>query len=194
MRIGIFGGSFNPIHNGHLFVAETVLKEFDLDRILFIPAFVNPFKQDHDKVVDDMDRYEMSKMAVADHPQFQVDDYELKKEGPSYTVATLQYFSNEIAEAEWFLIMGGDSLAGFPRWKNADKILNLATLIVYGREGSDFPEDFDFKDRLLKCQLDLPIDISSTLIRTRIKDAKSFRYLIPDIVYRYIELKGLYRR
>ena len=193
MKIGIFGGSFNPIHNGHLFVAESILREFGLDRIFFIPAFVNPFKREQAQDVENRHRFEMVKLAVAGHSSFQVEDFELRKEGPSYTIDTLEYYSKQFPDAQWFLIMGGDSLASFPKWKDAERILELAEIVVYDREGSTHPKDFDFKDRLNNSKIDLPIDISSTLIRSRIETEQSYRYLIPEMVYRYINLHSLYK-
>ncbi len=194
MKLGVFGGSFNPIHFGHLVVADTIWNEFELDRILFIPANVSPFKTSEPDSARPDHRLRMVQLAVADHPRFSCSDMELRREGPSYTVDTLEELSADMPKAELFLLMGGDSLAGFHRWKEPDKILQLAQIIVFARTGSKKEDSsFELASRVLRSRTDLTIDVSSTEIRQRISEGASFRYRVPNRVWTYINEHSLYK-
>jgi nicotinate-nucleotide adenylyltransferase len=185
MRVGIFGGTFDPIHVGHLAIANAALESVPLDRIVFIPAKRAPLK-DQGPVAGEADRLAMVELAIAGEPRFSVSQVELDRDGPSYTVETLERLAGA---DELFLILGGDALAALPRWKDPDRIRQLATLIVAERPGT--PERAANGSIVA---FDAPrIDISSREIRARAARGRSLRYLVPDPVWRHIEARGLYR-
>ncbi len=213
MRIGIYGGSFDPIHVGHLMIAETAREQLRLDRVLFLPAAQSPLKQEL-RPTDAKARVEMIRLAIGGHPQFVVDEREIHRGGISYTIDTLKEITSEkikqddapesssSQEVEWFLLIGGDSLADFPRWKSPKEILRLASMAVVARGGSP---DLDWRVLEPYCDLDtianiknnqihMPqMEISSRDIRNRIASGKTIRYLVPPAVSAYIEAKQLYR-
>ena len=228
MRIGIFGGSFDPIHVGHLMIAETAREQLHLDRVVFLPAAQSPLKQEVTPA-DSKARVEMIRLAIGGHPQFMLDEREINRGGISYTVDTLKEMTSEkfklgdIPESntvktdtvktdtaksdaaqpiEWFFLIGGDSLADFPRWKSPDEILRLASMAVVARGGSPALDwsvlkpycDAESVIEIINNQLKMPqIEISSRDIRERIALGKSIRYLVPPAVAAYIEAKQLYR-
>ena len=185
MRVGLFGGTFDPIHVGHLAIANAALESVPLDRIVFIPARRAPLKAEG-PVASEADRLAMVELAVAGEQRFSVSRVELDRDGPSYTVDTLERLAGG---DELFLILGGDALAALPRWKDADRIGTLAKLVVAERPGA--PE------RLANASIlafDAPrLDISSRELRARAARGRSLRYLVPDPVWRHIEARGLYR-
>ncbi len=199
MRIGIFGGSFDPVHTGHLIVAEQCREQANLDQIWFIPSAIAPHKPDG-ATVTGRQRKEMLDFAIAGHEYFRVSDLELKSGGTSYTVDTMRAISQSSPEHELHLIIGGDSLDEFSTWRDPAGICALALPIVYSRPGIQAPLD------LLKQYVDdsrmaairnlaieaIQIDISSTLIRERIAARKTVRYLLPRAVEKYIQTNGLY--
>ena len=185
MRVGIFGGTFDPIHVGHLAIANAALEAVPLDRVVFIPAKRAPLK-DRGPVASEADRFAMVELAVAGEPRFSVSRVELDREGPSYTVETLEQLSGA---DELFLILGGDALAALPRWKDTDRIAKLATLVVAERPGA--PERVGNATVEV---FDAPrLDISSRELRARAARGRSLRYLVPEPVWRHIEARGLYR-
>ena len=185
MRVGIFGGTFDPIHVGHLAIANAALESVPLDRIVFIPAKRAPLKE-QGPVAGEHERLTMVELAVAGEPRFSVSRLELDREGPSYTVETLERLSGT---DELFLILGGDALAALPRWKDAERIATLATLVVAERPGA--PER---PGNAAIIAFDAPrLDISSRELRARAARGRSLRYLVPDAVWRHIEARGLYR-
>ncbi len=194
MRLGIFGGTFNPVHTGHLVNAEQVREEFSLDRIFFIPAKL-PVHKDIKKDVSALDRYRMVEYAIEGNPHFQALDIEIKRESPSYTVYTLTELGRMYPGAGFFLIIGTDSYLTFDRWKEYRNILDMAALVVMKR--TDDPVHATWQD---ECGTETQvffsnnpvIDISSTDIRDRIESGRSVRYMVPDRVYRYIVERGLY--
>jgi len=218
MRIGIFGGSFDPIHVGHLMIAETAREQLRLDRVLFLPAAKSPLKQEVTPA-DSKARIEMIRLAIGGHPHFMLDEREINRGGISYTVDTLKEMTSEkfslgdAAESstaepdaaksiEWFFLIGGDSLADFPRWKSPEEILRLASIAVVARGGSPALDwsvlqpycDADSITEIMNNQINMPqIEISSRSIRDRIASGKSIRYLVPPAVAAYIEAKQLYR-
>lgn len=185
MRVGIFGGTFDPVHVGHLAIAHAALESLPLDRVVFIPARRAPLKE-HGPVAGATDRLDMLELAVAGEPRFSVSRIELDREGPSYTVETLE----QLAGADLlFLILGGDALAALPRWKDPDRILELAKIAVAERPGA--PEHAGNPSIV---EFDAPrLDISSRELRARAARGRSLRYLVPDPVWRHIEARGLYR-
>ncbi len=185
MRVGIFGGTFDPVHVGHLAIANAALESVPLDRVVFIPARRAPLKE-RGPVADAAERFAMVELAVAGEPRFSVSRIELDREGPSYTVDTLERLAGV---DELFLILGGDALAALPRWKDTDRIAQLATLVVAERPGA--PER---TGNATIVPFDAPrLDISSRELRARAARGRSLRYLVPDAVWRHIEARGLYR-
>ena len=200
MRIGILGGSFDPVHLGHLLLADQALSEAKLDQVLFVPAGVPPHKPDRQLASSDA-RLEMLRLATGGNCSFQISTCELQREGISFTVDTLRYLHEQRKADDLFLLMGADSLAEFHTWKSPEEICQLATPIVFSRPGSE-PVDFD----LLKTFVDeqslekiksstfpsLQVEISSTAIRASARTRKSFRYQTPTAVERYIIEKDIY--
>jgi nicotinate-nucleotide adenylyltransferase len=185
MKVGIFGGTFDPVHVGHLAIAHAALESLALDRVVFIPAKRAPLKE-HGPIAGAAERLDMLELAIAGEPRFSVSRAELDRDGPSYTVDTLERLAGA---DELFLILGGDALAALSRWKDPDRITKLATLVVAERPGA--PERTG-NDGILA--FDAPrLDISSRELRARAARGLSLRYLVPEAVWRYIEARGLYR-
>ncbi len=197
MRLGIMGGTFDPIHNGHLFVAEESRLNFQLDRILFVPNGSPPHKQESDVTAEEH-RYEMTRLAILSNLHFQCDDLELKRQGPSYAVDTLKELKNNHSGAELFYIAGMDALAELLTWKNHAAVIEMATFIAATRPGYDtellrkrLPEHY--LNRIVRLDVySVGLDISSTAIRSRLSVGESVRYLMPDSVLEYIEANQLY--
>lgn len=186
MRVGVFGGTFDPVHVGHLAIANAALEAAPLDRVIFVIAKRSPLKE-RAPAASEADRLAMLELALAGEPRFSVSRLELDREGPSYTVDTLERLAGPDA---LFLILGGDAIADFPRWKDPDRIARLATLVVAERPGA--PERSGTVVRI--GAFDAPrLDISSRELRARAARGRSLRYLVPDPVWRHIEAHGLYR-
>ncbi|HKY50933.1 MAG TPA: nicotinate-nucleotide adenylyltransferase [Candidatus Limnocylindria bacterium] len=185
LRVGVFGGTFDPVHVGHLGIALAALESVPLDRVLFIPARRSPLK-DRDPVASVADRVTMLERAIANEPRFALSRVELDRDGVSYTVDTLEALRGE---GELFLILGGDALADLARWRRPDRIRELATILVAERPGA--PEtDPTYGAR----PFDAPkLDISSRELRARVARGRSLRYLVPDAVWEHITKRGLYR-
>ena len=191
MKIAILGGTFNPVHIGHLMLAEDVRKEFGYDKILFIPACVPPHKV-YNASVSDVDRLEMLRLATKDNPYFEVDDCELKRKGISYTIDTIYDLESryqEKIEGKIGLIIGDDLLTGFDSWHLAETLALRVRLIVGRRNSSVLPLESPFPFSPLSNSI---LPISSSDIRNRIKNNKSWRYLVPDSVFQYINDRNLY--
>ena len=193
MKIGLFGGTFDPIHFGHLIVAETVRSDFGLDRILFIPAAIPPHKIKTSLSPASL-RLAMVKLALEKVPYFEASDIEIKRGGISYTVDTVRWFweSDDWEGNEFYLLIGSDSLLELGTWKDPDKILERIPILVMGRPGFDFEKaEKRFQKKIVPVEVPL-IDISSSEIRRRVKERKSIRYWVPEKVEKYIKQKGLY--
>lgn len=189
MRLGIFGGTFDPPHIGHLIAAQAVHEQLGLDRVLFVPAGVPPHKRDEEITAGDL-RLEMLRAAVPEDDRFEVSDVELERDGPSYTVDTLRRLRTDHPDAELFLAIGADQLSEFGSWKDPDEIAALATLVTFGRSGES-PD----AERWPAEKVDVPeVDLSSTLIRQRVADGRPIRYLVPPGVEKIIRVRGLYGR
>jgi nicotinate-nucleotide adenylyltransferase len=191
-RIGIFGGSFNPPHVAHLIGAEIARVELDLDIILFMPASVPPHKQKM-LLPDPQLRLRMVEAAIAGNPCFQASDIELDREGPSYTVDTLNELKLQFPEAQFVLIIGMDNLEIFHSWRSSDEILSLAELGVMVRPGYSKAK---VKPELLAHVkfVEIPLlEISGTEIRKRIESGRSVRYIVTDPVLEIIEKESLYK-
>ncbi len=192
MRVGIFGGTFDPIHNGHLAIAQTAINELPLDRVLFIPAAIPPHKLNQEISSAEI-RLELVKLAVADNPQFEISTIELDRDGPSYMVDTVRQLKTEHPEWDLYLIIGADNLLGFHEWRQPDEILRFCRLAVYPRYESDIQNVP--KELLNRCVIfKAPrMEISSSYIRRLVYEGKSIRYLVPDCIDDYIRRKQLYR-
>ncbi len=184
-RIGVFGGTFDPVHVGHLAIARAALESVPLDRIVFVPAQRSPLK-DRDPVASAGDRLAMLERATSGEPAFSVSRIELERDGASYTVDTLESLATE---GELFLILGSDAAADLARWRRPERIAQLATLLVASRPGVPDPPPAD-----RHVIFDAPrLDISARELRARASRGRSLRYLVPDAVRRYIDERGLYR-
>lgn len=187
MRVGVFGGTFNPPHEGHRILAEQAVEALRLDRLIWVPAARSPFKDGSDDV-SASHRLAMTALAAADSSAFRVSDLELQREPPSYTVDTLHSFSALYPGAQLILLVGGDSWEGFDGWKDHARIRTLAEVAVYPRPGSTLPGDAR-PDHLL----DAPrIDISSTELRSKLMTGRPVAGLIRPSVLGYIRKFGLY--
>ena len=181
--VGVFGGTFDPVHVGHLVIANAALDELGLGRVYFVPARRSPLKQDRPIASTD-DRLGMLTAAIADEPRFRVSPVELHREGPSFTVDTLESLRGE---GELFLILGSDAYADFERWREPARIRELATIVLAARPGApNAPQGVRMLDSPL-------MDISSRELRARAARGRSLRYLVPEAVLRYIEEHRLYR-
>jgi len=184
-RIGVFGGTFDPVHVGHLAIALAALESVPLDRVLFVPVRRSPLK-DRDPLASTADRVAMLETAIAREPRFALSRAELEREGVSYTVDTLEQLRSQ---GELFLILGSDALADLARWRAPDRIRELATIIVAARPGAPEPDAMHGARTF-----DAPrLDISSRELRARAARGMSLRYLVPDAVWEHIKRHGLYR-
>jgi nicotinate-nucleotide adenylyltransferase len=191
-RIGIFGGSFNPPHVAHLIGAEIAREALDLSTVLFMPASVPPHKQKM-RLPDPQLRLQMVKAAIAENPNFETSDIELKREGPSYTVDTLRELKQQYQDAQLVLIIGLDNLEIFHSWRSSEEILSLAELGVMVRPG--YTKEKVSAELLSHVRfVEIPLlEISGTEIRKRIESGKSVRYMVTDPVMRIIEEASLYK-
>lgn len=198
-KIGIMGGTFNPIHFGHLLLAEQAMEAYDLDEVLFIPSG-NPYMKDTEPIVDGIIRGHMTELALKGHPHFRMSSMELDRKGPTYTYETLETLKEENPDCTYYFILGADSLLTMETWKNPkqifkncvviasvrgtgteDKIRKIATHLIY---------EYQADVHILPARF---IDLSSSEIRQRIANGKSVRYMLPEEVREYIYENGLYR-
>lgn len=191
-RIGVYGGTFDPPHVGHLILAEAAREQLKLDKVMFIPAG-DPWRKADRTVTPAFHRLEMTRLAVQGNPVFEVEDFEVVREGPSYTVESLEILHDHLGDgADLYLILGEDALADVPHWHQPERLVELSTLAVASRRGVTMPQ-LPF-DRARVVPVEMPaIDISSTELRARASKGLSLRYQVPDAVLRYIEAHGLYR-
>jgi nicotinate-nucleotide adenylyltransferase len=188
---GLFFGSFNPIHTGHLIIAEFMMNHANLDEVWFVVSPHNPLKEQTALAKDEY-RLQMVKLAIRGNKNFSVSDVEFKMEKPSYTIDTLELLSKRFPKKKFVLIMGSDSLDSIYKWKRWSDILSGYMLLIFRRgpindiEWSKYPGIVFFDSPFIK--------ISSTLLRTMIEEKKSIRYLVPDAVIRFIRDKKLYRK
>ena len=189
MRIGILGGTFNPIHVGHLVLAEEAREKLNLDKVIFVPAYIPPHKKD-DELADPNDRFKMVELALRGNSDFEVSAFEIDAKTTSYSVETLKAFKKKYGEeAKLFFITGADSLGEIYSWKEVDQIFKLSKFIVANRPGYDMANVPNGIDVVTITSL----EISSSLIRKKIGEGKSIRYLVPEPVREYIIARRLYR-
>jgi nicotinate-nucleotide adenylyltransferase len=192
VRIGVFGGTFDPPHVGHLLVANDAREALELDRLMFVPAGAQPFKVDTPPVASGQDRLEMVRLAVADDANYVVDDAEINRKGLSFTVDTLEHLSERNPAARLFLLMGEDVLAGFEKWRNPARIRELATLVAVSRGALSGSVADPATSAVLRVST-RRVDVSSTEIRERRRAGKSIKGFVPESVERFIDVRGLYR-
>ena len=201
-RIGILGGTFDPIHTAHLIIAEAAYDAFGLDEVLLMPAGHSYFKDERaQKVLPPEIRYEMTCEAVADNPHFRASDLEIGRPGNTYTCDTLRELRALHPEDRFFFIVGADTVVSLLTWKNPEEIFDNCTLLAAVRENGVPTEAFLAEVKRLEEDygadihiLEIPaIGISSTDIRNRVKNGRTIHYLVPDRVERYIMEKGIYR-
>lgn len=197
-RIGIIGGTFDPIHLGHLIAAQWAQCELKLDKVIFVPAAIPPHK-DNDEVLDPKHRYKMVKLATEGNKVFDLSDIELQREGRSYTVDTLKHFRQTYPKTQLFFIMGLDALLGLDTWKDVDELIGLANFVVTTRPGYIIKPHDEIYDRFpwafwsKVIYLEIPgMEISSSLIRQRLKLGKSIKYLVPQVIESYILKNKIY--
>jgi nicotinate-nucleotide adenylyltransferase len=201
MRLGLFGGTFDPVHYGHLLLAECCREQGRLDEVRFLPTSVPPHKQGRSLTLASV-RIEMLELALAGHPAFGVEQYEADRGGVNYTVETLAHFRTQLPEAELFFLLGADMLLDLTTWREPVRICELATPLVVRRFGAEVvdwealraalrPEQIE---RIRQHQVEMPpIGFNSTEIRRRVADGQSIRYQTPRAVEKYIETNQLYR-
>ena len=193
MNICLFGGTFDPPHIGHLIIAESILSDLDIDKIIFIPSSIPPHKTLH-SYSSASSRVEMLQISIKGTPAFQISDIELNRPGASYSVDTIKQIKSQmsLSKEELYFVIGSDSLVEFQTWKNPHEILSLAQVIIAPRPS--FTKDMVKPEFLEQVQfLDTPqIDISSSMIRERVREKKSIRYYVIPEVLEYIQEKRLY--
>jgi nicotinate-nucleotide adenylyltransferase len=189
MRIGLLGGSFDPPHVGHLLAASDAYESLDLDRLIFIPAAVQPLKINRSAARVEQ-RLAMIKMLAEGDPRFDVDSIEIDRGGLSYTVDTLTALTQRWPSAELFWLVGADIVPSFAQWREPERIVELATVVVLQRSGDVDGANLPAR---LRCLATRRIDVSSTEIRQRVKEGKSVRGFVPDAVAELIAAERLYR-
>jgi nicotinate-nucleotide adenylyltransferase len=188
MKIGILGGTFNPIHLGHLILAEEIREKLHLDKIIFVPTYIPPHKKSKD-IAPAQDRYAMIKMAIRHNEFFDVSDAEIKRKGASYTIDTLRAFKKRFPRDDMYFITGSDLLNYLDGWKDLKQVITLVKFVVATSPGyplEDIPA-------YIKTVAIRAVDVSAFEIRHCVKKGLSFRYLVPDLVFTYITKKRLYR-
>ena len=199
-RIGIMGGTFDPIHIGHLILGETAYHQFHLDNVLFMPAGNPPHKQDRENRATDSQRVEMVRLAIASNPHFTLSMEEMHREGYSYTYRTLERLKKRYPDTEYYFILGADSLYTFDEWKEPARILGACTILV-GTRNHTSDEKLDrviehleekYHGQIEKLE-SLNIDISSKMIRSWIEKGRSLAYYVPDQVIEYIQKNNIYK-
>jgi nicotinate-nucleotide adenylyltransferase len=192
-RLGVMGGTFDPIHYGHLVTAEEALAQFELEGVLFVPTGL-PWMKEHEVVSPAEDRYLMTVIATASNPLFRVSRIEVEREGPTYTVETLRALKAE-EDADLYFITGADAILEIVQWKDRADLFDLARFIAATRPGYDmagFEVPGEMSDAVIVMNIPA-LAISSTDIRDRVKAGRPIRYLVPEGVKSYIEKAGLYR-
>lgn len=197
-RVGIMGGTFNPIHLGHLIIAEAAYEAYNLDEVLFVPSGVS-YMKDQSEILDAKKRVHMTGLAIEDNPHFALSTIEIDREGNSYSYETLEELKKQNPDVEYYFILGADSLLYLEKWKNPDRLMATCTLLTAVRDDCDeekiqdaikyLQDKYDAKIVLLPTPR---LDISSTMIRKRVQDGKSIRYMVPDSVIDFIQKHDIY--
>ena len=197
-KVGIMGGTFDPIHNGHLVIAQAALDTMNLDEVLFIPSGT-PYLKDLTTVLSKKKRVSMTGLAIEDNPKFALSTIEIDREGNSYSYETLEELKKQNPDVEYYFILGADSLLYLEKWKNPDRLMASCTLLTAVRDDCDEVKIQDaikyLQDQYNAKIVLLPtprLDISSTMIRKRVQEGKSIRYMVPDSVIDFIQKHDIY--
>lgn len=190
MKTGLFFGSFNPIHNGHMAIAEFIIENTDLDELWFVVSPMNPLKRKK-TMLEDHHRLELVYKAIGDDPRFKISDIEFNMPKPSFTVDTLIYLSEKYPERVFELIMGSDNLMNFNRWKNHDTLIKNHKRIIYPRHGDSREEILQHENIEI---VNAPrMEISSSFIREAISKGKKVKFFVPKAVWEYIDEMNFYK-
>lgn len=191
MKLGILGGSFNPIHTAHLIIAQAAIDSLQLDKVLFIPTNITPHKSSRN-LIDSRHRLQMIKKATKDNPNFSVSDIEIERGGTSFTIDTLKSLKKKYPKSTFYLLIGSDSIKDLPKWKDINQIVKLANIVVAARPDFNHKNfgTIDIKYTILKIPL---LEISSSNIRERIKRCSPIKYLVPSVIEHYIIKNKLYK-
>jgi len=189
-KTGLFFGSFNPIHIGHLIIANTIAQREDIDEVWFVVSPQNPFKK-RSSLLHEFDRFDMVEAAIEDNDALKASNIEFNMPKPSYTVDTLAYLTEKYPSKDFQIIVGSDNLSHFHKWKNYEQILNKYGLIVYPRPHTK-AHQFEDDSRVIFVEAPM-VDISATFIRKSLQNEKSIRYLVPDTVAELIDSRKYYQ-
>lgn len=188
-RLGLYGGSFDPVHCGHLLVAQAACEELNLSRLFFIPAAQSPFKP-QSAPAPSSERLRLLRLALAGHPQYEIDDQEIRRGGTSFTIDTVRDFAKRFPQAELLYLIGADHVPTLPAWREAESLAKLVEFVVIPRPGQKpVPLPQPFRGREL---VGFPLGVSSSQIRGRVKAGLAIRGLVPDTVNEAIANSGLY--
>ncbi|NHC39410.1 nicotinate-nucleotide adenylyltransferase [Bacillus sp. MM2020_1] len=186
LKVGILGGTFDPPHNGHLLIANEVLSTLQLDEIWFLPNQEPPHKKKSESISNE-DRLQMLELAIGGNDAFRVETMELHRQGPSYTVDTMKMMNNQYPDHQFFFIIGADMIEYLPKWHKIDELIKLVQFV--GVERPSYSSQTDYPVLYVNVPA---LDVSSSMIRDRVKNGKTVRYLLPDSVIQFIEEKHLY--
>ena len=189
MKIGLFFGSFNPIHHGHLMVASFIANHTDLQQVWLVVSPQNPHKT-QSSLLNEYDRLHLAQLAIEDDAQIKVSDIEFKLPKPSYTIDTLTYLQEKYPQHQFYVIMGSDSFQNLPKWKNFEALIKNYQFIVYRRPGFEIIEDYGADMQYLEAPM---LELSATLIRNNCKDGITIRYLVPEDVRLEIERNNYFK-
>ncbi len=190
MKIGLYFGSFNPIHTGHLIIASHILNESSLDRVWFVISPQNPFKNS-ETLLNEYDRFHLVQKAIEQDTRLRASDIEFSLPKPSYTSHTLTYLTEKYPSHSFSIIMGSDSFQNLGKWKNAESIIRNYPILVYKRPGFEIDNSIGARIEIMKAPL---LEISATHIRELIRSGKSIKYLVPEVVEEEIAAGGYYRK
>ncbi|TAL47810.1 MAG: nicotinate-nucleotide adenylyltransferase [Chitinophagaceae bacterium] len=190
MKIGLYFGSFNPVHVGHLIIANHVLNETQIDKVWFVVSPQNPFKKNN-SLLNEYDRLHLVRTAVEDDVRIKASDIEFYLPKPSYTIDTLTYLQEKYPDHNFSIIMGSDSFQNIDKWKNAEAILNYYPLYIYKRSGFEIKKIYTPRIKILDAPL---LEISATKIRELVKQGKSIRYLVPEKIREEIENNPFFKK
>ena len=190
MKIGLYFGSFNPVHVGHLIIVNHILNESELEKIWFIVSPLNPFKDSHN-LMNEYDRLHLVKKAIEEDPRLKASDIEFSLPKPSYTVHTLAYLKEKYPDHSFSIIMGSDSFQNLGKWKNPETLIENYPIIIYKRPGFDVNNKLNANITIMDAPL---LEISSTYIRELIKAGKSIKYLVPSNIEEEILSSTFFRK